>query len=129
VTKNILLAVNIISTILCVAGYIFNMGWYRFLFGIILVPFLIIHYNLHFSLVRKGVKAKTVLYSCLSNLALVLTLALLPDVSDAPGEYAGFGLYKNPPEFFWTIAQVSFICSIILTVMAKRSGRVSEPKG
>jgi hypothetical protein len=125
VTRNILLVVNIISILLCAAGFVLNLGWNRCIFGIVLVPTLIVHSIIHFSLTRKRVKAKTVLYSCLSNLALILTFVLLPDGADSPETYAVFGLYKNPPEFFLTIAQVSFICSIVLTVMANRSERVS----
>ncbi len=127
--RNLLFVVNILSILLCVAGYLLNIGWYRFLFGIILVPALIVHYIFHFSFARKGVKAKTVLYSCLSNLALVLAFVLFPDVSDTPDQYAVFRLYKDPPAFFWTVAQVSFIGSIVLTIITKLSQRVSEPKG
>ncbi|MEC4804998.1 MAG: hypothetical protein SAJ12_05905 [Jaaginema sp. PMC 1079.18] len=121
-----LLAVNLISLVLCTTGYILNIGWYRFLFGIVLVPAIIIHYVIHFSFAFKTLKTKTIWYSCLSNLALIIALALFPDVSDAPGEYAVFGLYKNPPEFFWTIAQASFVTSIVLTVMAITSAKASK---
>ena len=117
----ILCTANLISIILCLASYLFNIGWYRFLFGIIIFPILIIHYIIHGSLIRRrtSLKKVTLLYSCLSHLAIVLAFIFFPDISDAPGTYAIFGLYKNPPDFFWTIAQFSLFSSFVFTVMTK----------
>ncbi|MBE9126194.1 MULTISPECIES: hypothetical protein [unclassified Coleofasciculus] len=125
-----ILIANIISMGLCIAGYLLNIGWYRFLFGIILIPILLIHFIFHWSLVIKHtrISKQTELYSCLSNIAIALTLVLLPDVSDVPPYYAVFGLYKNPPDLFGTIALVSFVASFILTFIAKRTDRKDTKK-
>ena len=117
----ILCTANLISIILCFASYLLNIGWYRFLFGIIIVPILIIHYIIHGSLIRRRMSLTkvTLLYSCLSHAALVIACIFFPDVSDAPDTYAVFGLYKNPPNFFWPLAQFSLFVSFVFTVMTK----------
>jgi hypothetical protein len=112
---------NVASILLCLAGYWLNIGWYRFLLGIIVLPILIAHYIIHLSLLGQlaTLRRETIAYSCLSNVAMVLTFIFWPDIADAPGTYAVFGQYKSPPDYFWIVAQGSLLCSFALTAMTR----------
>ncbi len=116
--KSLLIAVNVIFAIVCVAAYVLNIGWYRFVFALILVPLLLLHFILHIFLAIKPTTTQRVLYSCGSHVAAAIALISWPDVSDTPPYYAVFGLYKSPPDFFWPLTYLSFAASIILSALA-----------
>ncbi|MEO1094467.1 MAG: hypothetical protein AAFX01_06160 [Cyanobacteria bacterium J06638_28] len=126
-----LMTVNVTSLGLCLAGLLLNMGWYRFLLGIFILPLLALHFGLHarIALEKKRIRQTTILYSCLSQVAIAIAFILFPDVSDAPGSrYAVFGLYQQPPDFFSTIALCGLLGAFVLTFMTLLTTRKRRTK-
>ncbi len=113
-----------VGIILSLLGFVLNIGWFRIIFGIFIIPaygfYLMIQFKHWFATLEEN--EVLLRLSFYSNLCMGLSFVLFPDMSVLPHDmtedspvYAVFSLYKNPPVvLFVFLALLLFSTSFIL---------------
>lgn len=130
--KEYYLALTVFSINMAIFGYIFNMGWLRFIlliYGVAIIhPIIFFFTNKYSSKFIHKSKLLKIIY-ILFNISFFIPYIILPDFADTGGAYSVFGLIHN--NYLTYILQfvacilaflhiILFFTQIILTIEAKK---------
>ena len=124
----------IISLVLClilsIVARATSFGWVTVFSAIAVIPIFIVHGFLQIRITNRenGNNRAITTLSIISNVLFLLASIIIPDGNDATSGYSTFGFVKNSPEYFGTVAMISFGVAIYLSLMATYMSKKSHNK-
>ncbi len=119
-TRFLCLLPTVAAVLISIPGFIFNMGWCRFMLIFMLVP---VWYPLLLvvsaSASAPAIKQSDLIRTCyiISHVFYVLSGLVLPDVGDDGPSYMFFGLIKYSHDGLMALSAVLFIASIATMIV------------
>ena len=117
--KNRILILTVLTNIIILSSFIFNLGWYRYFFAIPILIHVTLFSYLNYKLYLNSFKSNIRDFFITCNFLLInIGYILLPDLSD-DSSYAFWGILRDVPaiDILMTISILLIILNIIVMIL------------